>query len=258
MSAPNDETGNAIAETENYIAWEVQDPDGETTYHLELGRCQLALLPRRMDRIPPTDQRRRQQQLMAQPQLARHFVEVMAKHLPPSASTMQLVDIGGHCGAVLAELRDDLEIQTAIPAALAQLPASSIDAVTAFDVYLSDNVLSSALEILRPGGRFIAALSSQSVDESWLRLLQSHGYTRILVEAAVDGVGVLIRGEKAHESADTLQRIRSVATADDDRLDLSSYRGRYLHLLIRQSPQQTRLAVAPGRDHPLARLGAET
>ena len=175
---------------------------------------------------------------MAQPQLARRFVEVMAKHLPPSASTMRLVDIGGRCGAVLADLREDLEIQAAIPAALAQLPTSSIDAVTAFDVHLSDNVLSCALEILRPGGRFIAALSSQSVDETWLRLLRNHGYARILVEAAVDGDGVLLRGEKPHETPDTVQRIRSVAIADDDLLDLASYRGRYLHLLIRQSPNK--------------------
>lgn len=175
---------------------------------------------------------------MSQPQLARHFVEVMAKHLPPSASTMQLVDIGGRCGAFLRELRQDLEIQAAIPAALTQLPKSSIDAVTAYDVHLSHNVLSCALESLRPGGRFIAALSSQSVDETWLRLLESHGFVRILVEAAVDGVGVLIRGEKAHETADTLQRIYAVAIADDDLLDLASYHGRYLQLLIRQSPNK--------------------
>jgi hypothetical protein len=175
---------------------------------------------------------------MARPQLARHFIEAMAKHLPPSASTMQLVDIGGRCSALLADLREDLEIQSVIPPALAQLPSSSMDAATAFDMRLSDNVLSCALEILRPGGRFIAVLTSESADESWLRLLQGHGFTRILVEAAVDGVGLLIRGEKAHQTADTLQRIRSVAMADDDLLDLSAYRGRYLQLLIRQSPNK--------------------
>jgi len=25
-----------IAETDNYVAWKAQEPDGETTYHLEL------------------------------------------------------------------------------------------------------------------------------------------------------------------------------------------------------------------------------
>lgn len=27
----------AIAETENYIVWEVEEPDGEITFHVELG-----------------------------------------------------------------------------------------------------------------------------------------------------------------------------------------------------------------------------
>ena len=175
---------------------------------------------------------------MAPGQLARHFIEVMSKHLPPSSSALQLADVDGRCGAVLAELREDLETVTVVPQALAQFPTSSLDAVTAFDTYLSDSLLSCALDVLRPGGRFIAVLSSESVDETWPRLLQSHGYVRILVESAVDGLGVLIRGEKAHETDDTLQRIRSVAVADDDLLDLASYRGRYLHLLIRQSPNK--------------------
>ena len=41
MPTKNDEPGNAIAETENYMAWEVTDLDGETTYHLELGIATL-------------------------------------------------------------------------------------------------------------------------------------------------------------------------------------------------------------------------
>ena len=32
---------NTIAETENYIAWRVEEPDGETTYHLELNNVTL-------------------------------------------------------------------------------------------------------------------------------------------------------------------------------------------------------------------------
>ncbi len=31
----------AIAETENYIVWEVEEPDGEITYHVELGTATL-------------------------------------------------------------------------------------------------------------------------------------------------------------------------------------------------------------------------
>lgn len=30
-----------IAETENYIAWKAEEPDGETTYHLELNNVTL-------------------------------------------------------------------------------------------------------------------------------------------------------------------------------------------------------------------------
>jgi hypothetical protein len=30
-----------LAETENYIAWQADEPDGETTYHLELGLVTL-------------------------------------------------------------------------------------------------------------------------------------------------------------------------------------------------------------------------
>ena len=30
-----------IAETQNFIAWRAEEPDGETTYHLELGSVTL-------------------------------------------------------------------------------------------------------------------------------------------------------------------------------------------------------------------------
>jgi hypothetical protein len=30
-----------LAETDNYIAWTAQEPDGETTYHLELNNVTL-------------------------------------------------------------------------------------------------------------------------------------------------------------------------------------------------------------------------
>ena len=32
---------NTIAETENFIAWRAEEPDGETTYHLELNNVTL-------------------------------------------------------------------------------------------------------------------------------------------------------------------------------------------------------------------------
>jgi hypothetical protein len=30
-----------IAQTENYVAWSADEPDGETTYHLELGNITI-------------------------------------------------------------------------------------------------------------------------------------------------------------------------------------------------------------------------
>jgi hypothetical protein len=32
---------DVIAETDNYIAWEAKEPDGEVTYHLELNNVTL-------------------------------------------------------------------------------------------------------------------------------------------------------------------------------------------------------------------------
>ena len=41
MNRADDESGSALAETENYLVWETRDPDGETTWHLELGSATL-------------------------------------------------------------------------------------------------------------------------------------------------------------------------------------------------------------------------
>jgi hypothetical protein len=38
---PNEPTTETIAETDNYIAWKAEEPDGETTYNLELSNVTL-------------------------------------------------------------------------------------------------------------------------------------------------------------------------------------------------------------------------
>jgi len=38
---PPEPQPNVIAETENYLAWKADEPDGETTYHLELNNVTL-------------------------------------------------------------------------------------------------------------------------------------------------------------------------------------------------------------------------
>ena len=165
------------------------------------------------------------------------FVAVMAKHLPPSAATLRLLDLDGRCGRILLSLRDDIDLQTGCPESLGIAPCS-LDAVVAFDHDLDDALLSRILRLLRAGGRFIALLPNDRVRESWLRLLERNGFIRLLLEPALAGQGVLIRGERAHATSDTTQRIASVAAADPDSLDLESYRGRYVHLLVRQSPNK--------------------
>jgi hypothetical protein len=40
-SEPPEITTQTLAETNNYIAWRAEEPDGETTYHLELNNVTL-------------------------------------------------------------------------------------------------------------------------------------------------------------------------------------------------------------------------
>ena len=178
----------------------------------------------------------------------RHYVAVMAKHLPPSGSTLRLLDLDGISGPLLAQSRADLDIRH-IPADEAgeiDIAPSAFDAAVAFDLELADALLAACLTALRSGGRFIALQTRGLVSEVHLRQLRDHGYVRILVEPALDELGVLIRGEKPHATADTLARIQAVARADADTLDFKRYRGRYIHLLIQRQPNKPVWQMRPG------------
>ena len=37
----NEPSTETLAETENYIVWKAEEPDGETTYHIELNNVTL-------------------------------------------------------------------------------------------------------------------------------------------------------------------------------------------------------------------------
>ena len=76
--------------------------------------------------------------------------------------------------------------------------------------------------------------------------MRAPGFVRILVEPALDDLGLLIRGEKPHDSADTIERIQSVARREGDRLSLSDFNGRYIHLLIQQHPRKPIWKLDPG------------
>lgn len=41
MMSDKEPTTDLIAETDNYLAWTAQEPDGEMTYHLELNNVTL-------------------------------------------------------------------------------------------------------------------------------------------------------------------------------------------------------------------------
>lgn len=41
MSNTSEPLTTTMAETENYMAWKAEEPDGETTYHLELNNITL-------------------------------------------------------------------------------------------------------------------------------------------------------------------------------------------------------------------------
>lgn len=41
MEDSNEPKTETVAETENFLAWKAEEPDGETTYHLELNNVTL-------------------------------------------------------------------------------------------------------------------------------------------------------------------------------------------------------------------------
>lgn len=172
------------------------------------------------------------------------FVEALAKHLPPSAAQLRLVDVNGTTSPVLTGLRADLSI-TVAPPSLTNITPNSADAVTAYDCPLHPDFLRAALVALRPGGRLVIVNPEGTADAEWVARLEAPGYTRILVEA-LSGNGVLIRGEKPATTADTLERIQQVAQTDANALDFAHFQGRYVHLLIRQTPHKPTWKLQPG------------
>jgi hypothetical protein len=124
------------------------------------------------------------------------------------------------------------------------LAPSSFDAAAACDVDLTAELLAACLDALRPGGRLIVGLSSGRASAEPVTLLESAGYTRVLVEAVLAG-SVLLRGEKPHTEARTVDRIQQVADRDDMNT-VANFNGRYVHLLIRQTPNKPVWVLRPG------------
>lgn len=176
----------------------------------------------------------------------RQFIEAAAKHLPPSASRLRLIDLDGVAGDILLTLRDDLHLTRMDTNSTAwRLPSGSMDAVIGVDTALERPLLESILAVMRPGGRMILIHREGEPDGQFVSVLEAAGFTRILVEAAVENQGVLIRGEKPHRTVDTAARIQQTASLDDDLIEQAAYTGRYLFLLIRQLPNKPVWKLAP-------------
>ena len=165
------------------------------------------------------------------------IIETMIKHLPPSAATLRLLDVNGAAAAALSEHRADLEVKVG-----AATEENSFDAVVAYGEPLDDDLLGMALFALRAGGRLIVIDPQGEPSSAQVKRLESAGYIRILVEEMLP-TGVLMRGEKPHTTDDTMARIQSVADRD---ATLVNFRGRYLYLLIRQTPNKPIWSLKPG------------
>jgi hypothetical protein len=160
------------------------------------------------------------------------------KHLPPSSSRLRLLDIGANTETIISAARPDVEIITAsMRVEDWRYSENSLDAVVGYDLLVTDALLQQTLWVMRPGGRMIVVNPTGSVEQSIVEKLESAGFVRILVEEAT-GAGVLIRGEKAHITDDTHARIEAVAAQDEQGISLDGYRGRFLYLLVRQSPNK--------------------
>lgn len=179
---------------------------------------------------------------MADSPLKPQLIEAMVKHLPPGGATLRLLDLHGRAAA-LAELRGDLDIVPVGDPAGWTVEPGGADAVTAYDCAPDAALLRAALNALRPGGRLIIASLAGRPGEALVRALESAGYTRILVEAAVEipaPTGVLMRGEKPHTEEHPVDRVQQVSARDE-----TPRAGRYVYLLVRQSPDKPVWALQP-------------
>jgi SAM-dependent methyltransferase len=159
------------------------------------------------------------------------------KQLPPSASQLTAWDVGGAWAAALMAQRPDLAVQV-VSVLPEHWPNAQVDAVLGYDLYLSDVLLRRALAALRAGGRLVIANPYQPFNPAWGERLGALGYVRLLLEPLDTGGGMLLRGERPHTEASTLERVQVAARADADALTLATYRGRFVHLLVRQFPNK--------------------
>ncbi len=157
------------------------------------------------------------------------LIAQMLRQLPPSASELKLLDLGGHCIPYFTARRTDLNAQAvqAIPA-----DAAGLDAIVALEQALASDFLAAAWRSLRPGGRLIIGWQRGRPDAGQQVTLEAAGFVRILIET--QGGSLLLRGERPWTVQHTRERIRQVA-AQDEIADPAAWPGRHVHLLIREA-----------------------
>ena len=196
---------------------------------------------------------------------SKEVVEAMRKLRPD----IVIQDLPNHPTALLSNQGKDDFRSLQVNLSQIELEDNSVDAVIAHSIlYLLDDsqaFFEEVMRILRPGGRFIlfdpAAGKSKwqslknilrnpkssirhqrFVPEATAKLLETSGFARILTEQTLDGWAILSRGEKPHaDHMSTIDRVAIGATDSDD-LGLvqgdkfNSVKGRFIHLLIQQTP----------------------
>ncbi|MCI0714214.1 MAG: hypothetical protein L0154_28925 [Chloroflexi bacterium] len=189
----------------------------------------------------------------------------MLKHLPPSKSQLRLLDISPQ------DVQTDITLNR--PDIAFTRERSDVDAVFGYGVpSLKPVMLEMSLNALRPGGRMILYFPALdlSLDEV-AAVLQEVGFARILTETLDDGI--LARGERPYAHGMTTAARVAVGAQDvaveSEILVLSGDAihdapGRYIHLLIKQTPNKPLWKLEPGEtiswqaaalDHPLTVIG---
>lgn len=187
--------------------------------------------------------------MSAKTRTAQLLIQAMAKHLPPSASALRLLDIEGASGAVLAQERGDLVVIAVHGAPDAwDIEAGTFDAVVAYNTPHEAEFLAACMAALRHGGRFISVNAEVEPNAEAVATLEKNGYTRILVETGIEcplPLGALMRGERPHTTEDTLERVKVASDNDADMVNWDTYNGRYIHLLVKQTPQKPAWKLTP-------------
>ena len=177
------------------------------------------------------------------------------RHFPPSGSELRLLDVDScltrfpEISAIRTQRPDLLLIETPL-AEIGHYADANLDAAMAFLTHDHFDTLPFFLEeirrVLRPGGRFIL-LFPYIIP----RNLERAGYARILAEPLLNGEVALNRGEKPYaDELNPLERVQVVAENENQAgllhgTQLLDIAGRFIHLLIRQTPNKPGWAMTP-------------